>query len=581
MIAILDFGGQYVFNIKRVLNELGVESKVLPFNTPAKHIEKNNFHGIILSGGPYSVHSKNAPICDEKIFDLNVPILGLCYGHQLIAKMLGGKVVRGKVGEYGFSILKIKCEEKIFHGLNKREICWMSHSDTVIDLPKGFRVIASTPECKIAAFNCKNIFGFQFHPEVSHTPRGFLMLKNFAVRICKCPKRKWDVKLFIRESLRKIKKTVKGNAVIGVSGGVDSTVAALLAYKSLGKRLTCVHVNTGFMRKNESEKVVDALKRIGLNVVYVDATDYCLQRLKNVKSMDRKRKIIGKIFVEKFEDVAKKVKAKYLIQGTIAPDVIESTRGIARKKKGIRHGGFIKIHHNVAGLPKGMRLKVVEPLSELFKYQVRVVAKELGLPKSLWGRQPFPGPGLLCRIGGFITKEKVEMLREITEIVEKELERYNPSQYFAMLIDNSLHTKLKDLRKVDRSMSNVAAYVFKNKAVGVKGDERVVGRIMGLKLKEIPYRKWIDILNLQCKITGIFKDICRVVIILNEDFEEDEGYGIIIRAVDTLDFMTASPTKVSFKHLKVVGRKLTNDFDNVKFVGYEITTKPAATIELI
>jgi GMP synthase (glutamine-hydrolysing) len=538
------------------------------------------------------VYDENAPFFDEGLFNLGIPMRGLCYSHQAMAHVLGGRERRGEVGEFGFSELTLDNTNPLFKGLERNEVCWMSHGDTVLSLPEGFRVIASTPECRIAAFDYHNrLFGLQFHPEVSHTPKGYRILENFAFEICGCEKRKWDVKQFIEKSMFEIRQKVNDEkAVIAVSGGVDSTTVAMLAHKAIGDNLVCVHVDNGLMRKNESKSVVKLLKNLGLNVILVDVSERCLKELQNALTSDEKRKIIGRIYVEEFERVAKDVNAKWLIQGTIAPDVIESTRGEAKKKTERGHGGLIKIHHNVAGLPSGMKLKLIEPLSALFKYQVRILARELGLPEEISRRQPFPGPGLGCRVAGRITKEKLEILREITVIVEEELKKYNPSQYLAALIDNSIvesNPKIDEIcRKYFEEGCEIENFVFENDAIGVKGDERLVGKIVGLSVfrkDEMPWNgiPWIDVLKLQAEITGKVREICRVVVILTKDFVKNEDFGIIVRSVDTLDFMTAMPTQVDFSGLKKLEEKITERFPRVKFVAYEITTKPAGTIELI
>jgi len=591
-IIILDFGGQYVFNIRRNLLECGVDTKILPYEITAEKIKGLRAKGIIISGGPYSVYDKDAPFFDKAILHLKIPILGLCYGHQAMVHILGGEVKRGKVGEYGFSQLTLYNTNPLFKGLNRNEICWMSHGDTATSLPEGFEIIASTTECKIAAFDCDNrLFGLQFHPEVSHTPKGYKILENFAFDVCGCERRGWDVKQFIEKSISEIRRKVNDEkAIIAVSGGVDSTTLAVLAHKAIGKNLISVHVDTGLMRKNESKKVVDLLRNIGLNVIFSNVSEKCLKELKNALTSDEKREIIGRIFIEEFEKVARDKNAKWLIQGTIAPDVIESTRGEAKKKIDRGHGGLIKIHHNVAGLPKGMKLKLIEPMSTLFKYQVRVLARELGLTKEISERQPFPGPGLGCRVTGKITKEKLDILREVTDIVEQELKEYKPSQYLAALINNSIIKSNQEVngicKKYFKGNYEIENFVFEDDAIGVKGDERHIGKIVGLSIFKDGKMawddiSWTDVLRLQTEITGKIREVCRVVVILTKDFVKNEDLGIIIRSVNTTDFMTAVPTQIDFSHLKKIEEKIIERFPQVKFVGYEITTKPAGTVELI
>ncbi len=584
IILILDFGGQYVFNIRRCLLEQGFKAEIVPFNVSIKKIKEINPKGIILSGGPYSVYENNSPKCSKEILKLNVPVLGICYGHQLLAYFLGCKVAKGLKGEYGFSELEILKRNPLFTGLNNKEICWMSHKDLVNELSENCEVLASTEESKIAAFSCeRKFFGLQFHPEVFHTPNGHKILKNFASNICGCKEKKWEIENFLENKILEIKNLVAdGKAVTAVSGGVDSTLAAVIASKALNNKLICVHVNTGLLRKNESENVIRELEEVGLKVKYVDISKKVLKEIKEIKNSNEKRLFIGKIFIKEFERIAKEEGAKWLIQGTIAPDIIESTRGMAEARKGIKHGGFIKIHHNVGGLPKNMELKLIEPLSTLFKYQVRELGKKIGLPKKIIWRQPFPGPGLACRILGEVNKEKIELLREITDVVEKELKKYKPSQYFAALVDNNLKLSSVVSEKVSSLLKKeVQCFIFKNKAVGVKGDQRILGNILGIKdeIETWIKTKWLNILKMQNKITGVFKDICRVVIFLNSP--STKKYGVILRAVDTLDFMTAIPTEISFKHLSELALNIANKQLEVGFIGYEVTSKPPATIELI
>ncbi len=581
-IAILDFGGQYVFNIKRVLIEQGIDADIFPYDIKANDLKRKSVRGIILSGGPYSICDKDAPKVDPKILDLGIPILGICYGHQLLAQLIGGKVAKAEKCEYGFSILKINRSDILFEGLGKEEICWMSHSDEVIRLPKGAIVLASTEDCKIAAFKFKNFYGVQFHPEVSHTPKGYIILRNFAIKICKCKPKKWNIKEFIDKKIEEIRETVRNNyAICAVSGGIDSTVCAYLAYKALGNKLICVHVNTGLMRKNECEEVISNLRKLGLNVLYIDATNEFLNKLKNISNFDKKRKVIGNLFIKIFEKVAEKYKTKFFIQGTIAPDVIESSRGESKKRIGSKHGGLIKIHHNVGGLPKDMKLIKIEPLRELFKYQVRILAKYLNIPNYFVNRQPFPGPGLACRIIDDVTKEKLDIVREANYIVEKHLKKYRPSQYFAYLFNN----RYKRNRDVEYLLKkefdfNVISLKFFDDSIGVKGDERCIGKMVGLLFDKNDVYKlnYIDILKIQSKITGKFKDIVRVLLLINFG---DGKYNIAIRAVNTLDFMTAIPTNIKIKDLMKLADEIKSIDKKIGCVCYDITTKPPATIEVV
>lgn len=551
MLAILDFGGQYVENIRRCFLEMGVDAKIVPWNTKASEIKWAT--GVVLSGGPYSVYQKNAPLPDKNIFSLGIPILGLCYGHQSMAHILGGKVEKGAIGEYGFAELLME-NDKIFSGLKKREICWMSHGDVVSVLPKGFKPIASSAESKIAAFRNGKMYGLQFHPEVGHTPKGSKILGNFA-KLCGMKKSAWSARQFLKSS----KKDSKiGDSIIAVSGGVDSTVAAVLA-KRLLKKVHLIHVDTGLMRKNESETVVSLLKNAGVEAELVDAKEIFIEGLKGVTNPDKKRKIIGKLFIDVFERFSMEKGAKCLIQGTIAPDVIESTRGDA-KLKGGAHGGAIKLHHNVGGLPERMNLKVYEPLRNLFKHQVRALGRELEIPKGLIERQPFPGPGLATRITGEVTREKLNLLREATHIAEKHLSKSNPSQYFAALVNS-------------RGKQTGGIWMLNDTFVGVKGDERLLGKGAVIKSRE----SWVKLMRLQASITGEQKDVCRVFLLVGG--KPGVGFGIILRAVDTQDFMTASPTQISRERLKKCAKQIMHL--GVSFVAYEITTKPPATIEII
>lgn len=586
-ITILDFGGQYVFNIRRVLLEKGFDAEILPYNASLDRLSRSR--GIILSGGPYSVYDRDAPLCDPEIFKLGMPILGLCYGHQVIAHLLGGKVRKGRVGEYGFSEVQLDTSSRLFRGLNETEICWMSHGDIVSKPPPNFKVIASSKESPIAAFQGKgHIFGLQFHPEVSHTPNGHRILENFA-ELCGCPRRSWDVRAFIKTAVEDISQKVGSErAIIAVSGGVDSTTAAMLASRALGDRLICMHVNHGLMRKDESKEVIKLLRSIGLNLLYIDAERKFLNALRGRVRSDDKRRVIGRLFIEEFEEAASKIGAKWLIQGTIAPDIIESTRGEARRRSNRGHGGLIKIHHNVAGLPKGMKLKLIEPLSSLFKYQVRVLAKELGLPPELADRQPFPGPGLGCRISGEITRDKLKLLREMDEIIEDELATYGPSQYFAILLTGQVKARSNEAELIISKYLNqgVKAYHLLDEAIGVKGDKRIVGNPVCIStnndsqiLDELP---WVNLLRMQNEITGTMEEICRVLIQVSGSIGlKPKGYGVAIRAVKTLDFMTAIPCEVNFAHLSEMGERILGEFKEISFICYEITTKPAATIELI
>ncbi|MCD6402796.1 MAG: glutamine-hydrolyzing GMP synthase [Candidatus Aenigmarchaeota archaeon] len=578
MIAILDFGGQYVFNIKRNLNEMGFEAEVFPFDVSASLLKRKKVTGVILSGGPYSVYEKDAPVLKEEILELDVPILGICYGHQLLATLIGGKVSSG-LGEYGFTEVFKKVDDVLFNGWEKKEICWMSHGDRVESLPSSAKILASTGKTKIAAFVYKKLYGVQFHPEVSHTPKGHILLKNFAQHICGEKKRSWDVKSFVERSIKMIRKTVNGSrAVVAVSGGIDSTTLCLLGKRALGSKLIPIHIDTGFMRKNESEKVVNALSSLGLDCKLISAQEEFFQRVKDVEDLDERRRVIGEVFIRILERVSKDYGCEWLLQGTIAPDVIESTRGQSKRRKKSKHGGWIKLHHNVGGLPKDTNIGIIEPLRELFKYQVRLLAKHLGLPEEFLRRQPFPGPGLACRIGGKITREKVELLKEVTDIAERELKKFNPSQYFAAIVEDEVTMNLNFPVAWRKKWFVNRIDILSQKSIGVKGDERLLGQISLIKPNDEFFGlDWLEVLKLQSEVTSFFKDVCRAVVITNESKGK---YGIVLRAVDTKDFMTAMPTEIEWGSIKRLGEEIISKFPTVSFVGYEITTKPPSTIEL-
>ncbi len=452
---ILDFGSQYTQLIARRVRENKVFSKILPFNTPAKEIAAMQPKGIILSGGPASVYEKKSPLPDPEIFKLNIPILGICYGMQTMTEMLGGKVRHTKEREYGKVELFIDENRDIFDHLPGNLTCWASHGDYVIKLPPGFTTIAHTLNTPIAAIanSRRKFYAVQFHPEVSHTERGSQMLANFLFKVCGCTSR-WTMHSVIRETVDQITKTVgKDKVVLGLSGGVDSSVAALLIHKSIGKNVRCIFIDNGLMRKDEAlqiKKIFDGMYHLNLHCV--DRSKQFLARLKGITDPEQKRKIIGEEFVKVFEDEAEKVKGvKYLAQGTLYPDVIESVSptGAPSRK--------IKSHHNVGGLPAHMKLKLIEPLRELFKDEVRLIGKELGLPDIIINRQPFPGPGLAVRIIGEITVERLDILREVDKRVIDEITSaglYDQIwQSFAVL----LPIKTVGIMGDERTYENVAA----------------------------------------------------------------------------------------------------------------------------
>ncbi len=420
-ILILDFGSQYTQLIARRVRENKVFSRIIPYNTPAKEIAAMNPKGLIFSGGPASVVDKKSPYPDKNIFKLGIPILGICYGMQVICEMLGGKVKHTREREFGRAELFIDDNRDLFSRMPGNFTCWASHGDFVTKMPQGFHGSAHTANSPIAAISNqkRKIFAVQFHPEVTHTEKGNQILSNFLFKICGALNR-WNMQSFIKESIEGVKKMVgKDKVVLGLSGGVDSSVAALLIHKAINRNLRCIFINNGLLRKGEAEQVKSVFKDMyHLNLTYVDRSRRFLERLKGVTDPEEKRKIIGDEFVKVFEEEAKKTKgAKYLGQGTLYPDVIESVSpsgGPSRK---------IKSHHNVGGLPAKMSLKLVEPLREIFKDEAREIGRQLNLPENIIQRQPFPGPGLAVRIIGEVTEERLNLLREADKRVLEEIIR--------------------------------------------------------------------------------------------------------------------------------------------------------------
>ena len=418
-VIILDFGSQYTQLVARRVRESRVYSKILPFNTPAKEIASLAPKGLILSGGPASVSDKRSPHPDKGIFKLGIPILGICYGMQAITEMLGGKVKHTSKREFGKTELFIDDNSDLFKHLPGNLTCWASHGDFIKKVPAGFRVTAHTMSSPIAAIANRRtkVFGVQFHPEVTHTEKGNQVISNFLFKICGCLGR-WTMQSFIKESVENIKKTVgRDKIVLGLSGGVDSSVAALLLHKAIGRRSRCIFIDNGLLRKDEPEQVKEIFRNIfHLNLDYVDRSKRFLKRLEAIVDPEEKRKIIGDEFVKVFEEEAKKVKGvKFLVQGTLYPDVIESLSPTGAPSS------RIKSHHNVGGLPAQMKLKLIEPLRELFKDEVRNIGRELNLPESIINRQPFPGPGLAIRIIGEVTQERLNLLREVDRRVIEEI----------------------------------------------------------------------------------------------------------------------------------------------------------------
>ncbi len=420
-IIVLDFGSQYNMLIARRVREAQVYCELLPHDTPWEKIAPLNPKGFILSGGPASVYETGAPLAPGYVYESGLPVLGICYGMQVITKQLGGQVTPGTKREYGHAVLHLsEMDCPLFQGLPESTPVWMSHGDKIEAVPSGFKALAYTENSPYAVIgNGKNIFGLQFHPEVAHTPEGKTILRNFVYKVCGC-KGNWTMGHFVNESLARIKEQVGGGRVINaLSGGVDSSVVATLIHRAIGDQLTCIFVNNGLLRREEADRTLKVFNtNLGMNIVYVDAADRFLNRLKGVIDPEEKRKIIGEEFIRVFEDEAKRIgKVDFLAQGTLYPDVIESVSSVSNVS------AKIKSHHNVGGLPAKMTLKLLEPLRFLFKDEVRQVGAELGLPEEMVWRQPFPGPGLAIRCIGEVTREKLEILRAADFILMNEIKK--------------------------------------------------------------------------------------------------------------------------------------------------------------
>ena len=506
-ILVLDFGSQYTQLIARRVRESNVYSEILPWDIDENKIKLLNPKGIILSGGPNSVTKAYTPRIPQIIFDLSVPILGICYGMQTLAEQMGGQVMSVDNKEFGHSELEIHVESAILKGSDKKLNVWMSHGDQVQDIPDNFKLIASTSTAPIAVMEHKSlpIYALQFHPEVTHTENGQNIIENFILDICNA-NTEWKMDDIINKRIEEIKEKVKNEKVLlGLSGGVDSSVTATLLHKAIGKKLTCVFVNNGLLRKGEVEEVMQTFKEnMNLNVIKSESEEIFLRHLKNIDDPEQKRKIIGRTFVDVFDAEAIKLKdIKFLAQGTIYPDVIESSGSESNEAR------VIKSHHNVGGLPEEMELDLVEPLRDLFKDEVRKMGVELGIPKEMLERHPFPGPGLGVRIIGEITKEKIKILQQADHIFIEEL------------IKADLYDKV----------SQAFAVLLPVKSVGVVGDERRYAEVIGL------------------------------------------------RAVETVDFMTARWAHLPYDFLEHVSNRIVNEIEQVSRVVYDISSKPPATIE--
>ena len=457
LVLVLDFGGQYNQLIARRVRECNVYCEVHPYNLSVEKIREMNPKGIIFTGGPNSVYGENSPLCDKAIFELGIPVLGICYGSQLMSHVLGGKVATAPVSEYGKTEVAVDVESKLFEGVAASTICWMSHTDYIERAPEGFKIIGHTPVCPVAAMECeeKNLYAVQFHPEVMHTQEGTKMLSNFVYNICNCSG-DWKMDSFVEKTIEEIREKVgNGKALCALSGGVDSSVAAVLLSKAIGKQLTCVFVDHGLLRKNEGDEVEAIFGPEGqydLNFIRVNAQERFYEALAGVEDPETKRKIIGEEFIRVFEEEAKKIGAvDFLVQGTIYPDIIES---------GLGDSAVIKSHHNVGGLPDYVDFKeIIEPLRLLFKDEVRKAGLELNIPEHLVYRQPFPGPGLGIRIIGEVTAEKVRIVQDADAIYREEIAKAG----------------------LDKEIGQYFAALTNMRSVGVMGDERTYDYAIALR----------------------------------------------------------------------------------------------------
>lgn len=452
-VIVLDFGGQYNQLIARRVREAGVYCEILPYTASLAKIKEKQPKGIIFTGGPNSVYDPSSPSCSPEIFELGVPVLGICYGSQLMAHLLGGEVAKADTREYARAEVSLQTDCPLFEGIEENTVCWMSHSDYIQHAPEGFRIVGKTPSCPVAAIENKEkkLYGVQFHPEVEHTPRGKQMLRNFLYLVCQCSG-DWKMDEFVKHSVQAIREKVGNRKVLcAMSGGVDSSVAAVMVHKAVGKQLTCIFVDHGLLRKNEGDEVEQVFRRqFDMNLIRVNAQDRFLNRLEGVSDPETKRKIIGEEFIRVFEEEGKKIgSVDFLVQGTIYPDVVESGSGDA---------AVIKSHHNVGGLPDYVDFQeIIEPLRNLFKDEVRQAGLELGIPDYLVWRQPFPGPGLAIRIIGEITREKLAILQDADAIFREEIAnaglQRTANQYFAVLTDMRSVGVMGDFRTYDYTLA--------------------------------------------------------------------------------------------------------------------------------